>query len=145
MLPAFLDETRHVRDTHWRCAETPADLLDRRVEITGPVSRKMVINALNSGARVFMADFEDATSPTWTNVMDVRAPRQRRVTHSCRARSTSTTLCDAASNSPLATANSTASWPTPPFSWCAYSSVYFLITDVGAPTWTSHGREPLVD
>ena len=51
-------------------AAPPADLLDRRVEITGPVERKMMINALNSGARVFMADFEDANSPTWTNVIE---------------------------------------------------------------------------
>src|SRR3982750_4385136 len=53
----------------WRVAETPADLVDRRVEITGPVDRKMMINALNSGAQVFMADFEDACSPTWENVV----------------------------------------------------------------------------
>jgi malate synthase len=58
------------RDGDWRVAEAPADLRDRRVEITGPVDRKMVINALNSGARVFMADFEDASSPTWSNVVD---------------------------------------------------------------------------
>jgi malate synthase len=66
----FLPETRSVREGAWRVAETPRDLLDRRVEITGPVDRKMVINALNSGARVFMADFEDANSPTWSNVVD---------------------------------------------------------------------------
>jgi malate synthase len=67
-LPDFLEETRFVReDRAWRVAEAPPDLLDRRCEITGPVDRKMVINALNSGARVFMADFEDANSPTWTN------------------------------------------------------------------------------
>jgi malate synthase len=58
------------RPGDWAVAETPPDLLDRRVEITGPVDRKMVINALNSGARVFMADFEDASSPTWSNVVD---------------------------------------------------------------------------
>jgi malate synthase len=58
------------REGDWRVAEPPADLRDRRVEITGPVDRKMVINALNSGARVFMADFEDANSPTWSNVVD---------------------------------------------------------------------------
>jgi malate synthase len=58
------------RPGEWRVAETPQDLLDRRVEITGPVERKMVINALNSGARVFMADFEDANSPTWSNVVE---------------------------------------------------------------------------
>lgn len=66
----FLPETRAVREGDWKVAELPADLLDRRVEITGPVDRKMVINALNSGANVFMADFEDATSPTWQNVIE---------------------------------------------------------------------------
>ena len=64
-LPDFLPETAHVRAGDWRIAGTPNDLQDRRVEITGPVDRKMVINALNSGARVFMADFEDAHAPTW--------------------------------------------------------------------------------
>jgi len=68
-LPAFRDDTRHVRESEWRVAPAPADLLDRRCEITGPVERKMMINALNSGARVFMADFEDANSPTWENVV----------------------------------------------------------------------------
>ena len=66
----FLPETEHVREGDWRVAPVPPDLRDRRVEITGPVDRKMVINALNSGARGFMADFEDATSPTWDNVVD---------------------------------------------------------------------------
>jgi malate synthase len=67
-LPDFLPETAPVReDPDWRVAEVPADLRDRRVEITGPVERKMMINALNSGANVFMADFEDANSPTWEN------------------------------------------------------------------------------
>ncbi len=65
----FLAETKHVREGQWTCAPLPADLRDRRVEITGPVDRKMVINALNSGAKVFMADFEDATSPTWDNLV----------------------------------------------------------------------------
>ncbi|HEV2903139.1 MAG TPA: malate synthase A [Gaiellaceae bacterium] len=65
--PDFLEETREIRESEWQVAPTPADLQDRRVEITGPVDRKMVINALNSGARVFMADFEDANSPTWAN------------------------------------------------------------------------------
>lgn len=64
-LPDFLPETKHIRDSEWTVAPTPADLQDRRVEITGPVDRKMVINALNSGAKVFMADFEDSSSPTW--------------------------------------------------------------------------------
>jgi malate synthase len=67
--PDFLAETRDVRDADWRVAPPPADLQDRRVEITGPVDRKMMINALNSGASMFMADFEDATSPTWENVV----------------------------------------------------------------------------
>jgi malate synthase len=69
-LPDFLPETRELRESDWRIAPVPADLQDRRCEITGPVDRKMVINALNSGARCFMADFEDANSPTWTNCVD---------------------------------------------------------------------------
>ena len=63
--PAFRPESKAVRDAEWTIAGTPADLADRRVEITGPVDRKMIINALNSGASCFMADFEDAASPTW--------------------------------------------------------------------------------
>ena len=70
MMPDFLPETREVREQGWTAAPIPADLQDRRVEITGPVDRKMIINALNSGASVFMADFEDANSPTWTNNLD---------------------------------------------------------------------------
>jgi malate synthase len=66
-LPDFLSETREIREREWQVAPAPEELQDRRVEITGPVDRKMVINALNSGARVFMADFEDANSPTWQN------------------------------------------------------------------------------
>jgi malate synthase len=70
-LPEFLTDTRAIRgDLSWRVASPPPDLNDRRVEITGPVDRKMVINALNSGARVFMADFEDANSPTWSNCLE---------------------------------------------------------------------------
>jgi len=69
-LPAFPEETGPVREADWRVAAAPADLQDRRVEITGPAGdRKMVVNALNSGARVYMADFEDANSPTWENVV----------------------------------------------------------------------------
>jgi malate synthase len=68
--PGFLDETLSVREGDWRVAPPPPDLLDRRVEITGPVDRKMMINALNSGARIFMADVEDSCSPTWGNVVD---------------------------------------------------------------------------
>jgi malate synthase len=67
--PDFLPETRSVREGDWKIAPVPADLEDRRVEITGPVDRKMIINALNSGANVFMADFEDSNSPTWDNVV----------------------------------------------------------------------------
>ncbi|HTX25205.1 MAG TPA: malate synthase A [Steroidobacteraceae bacterium] len=69
-LPDFLRETAEVRQSNWRIGAIPGDLLDRRVEITGPVDRKMVINALNSGAKVFMADFEDAHSPTWHNTLE---------------------------------------------------------------------------
>jgi malate synthase len=68
--PGFRDDTAHLRAGDWRVAPAPADLEDRRVEITGPVERKMMINALNSGASVFMADFEDALSPTWENVLE---------------------------------------------------------------------------
>jgi malate synthase len=66
---AFLPETKNVRDAEWIVAPVPDDLFDRRVEITGPVDRKMVINALGSGANCYMADFEDSTSPTWENVV----------------------------------------------------------------------------
>jgi len=69
-LPDFLPETKAIRESNWKVAPIPHDLMDRRVEITGPVDRKMIINALNSGAQVFMADFEDSNSPTWSNVMD---------------------------------------------------------------------------
>ena len=69
-LPDFLPETREIREGDWQIGGIPADLLDRRVEITGPTDRKMVINALNSGAKVFMADFEDATAPTWANLVE---------------------------------------------------------------------------
>ncbi|MEJ5232377.1 MAG: malate synthase A [Geminicoccaceae bacterium] len=68
-LPDFLPETAHIRAADWKVWPAPADLQDRRVEITGPVDRKMVINALNSGASCFMADFEDATTPTWANLI----------------------------------------------------------------------------
>ena len=69
-LPDFLSETQEIRDADWKVASIPADILDRRVEITGPASRKMIINALNSGACVFMADFEDSLSPTWNNIVE---------------------------------------------------------------------------
>src|SRR6188472_2992032 len=68
-LPDFPPETRGIRESDWTVAPIPADLLDRRVEITGPTNAKMVINALNSGAKVFMADFEDATSPVWDELI----------------------------------------------------------------------------
>ena len=68
--PDFLAETAAIREGDWTVAPLPADLLDRRVEITGPVDRKMIINALNSGAKVFMADFEDSTTPTWENLLE---------------------------------------------------------------------------
>ena len=66
--PDFLNETKEIRDSEWKVREIPEDLLDRRVEITGPVDRKMIINALNADVKVFMADFEDSLSPTWVNV-----------------------------------------------------------------------------
>jgi malate synthase len=69
-LPDFRDDTRGIRDAEWTVGPAPADLQDRRVEITGPTNAKMVINALNSGARVFMADFEDATSPMWDELVE---------------------------------------------------------------------------
>ena len=69
-MPDFLPETAHIRAAEWKVAPIPHDLLDRRVEITGPVDRKMIINALNSGANVFMADFEDSNSPTWQNNLE---------------------------------------------------------------------------
>ena len=71
--PNFLPETAAVRESDWTVSPLPRDLLDRRVEITGPVDRKMIINALNSGASVFMADFEDSNSPTWENVVEGQA------------------------------------------------------------------------
>src|SRR5258708_6964561 len=68
--PGFAAETRNVREGRWQVLPVPEDLQDRRVEITGPVERKMIINALNSGASCFMADFEDSHSPTWSNTLD---------------------------------------------------------------------------
>ena len=70
VLPDFLPETQAIRDGDWRVAEIPEAIRDRRVEITGPVDRKMIINALNSGAKVFMADFEDSSSPTFAAMLD---------------------------------------------------------------------------
>jgi malate synthase len=68
--PNFLKDTKKIREAEWSVAPLPKDILDRRVEITGPVDRKMIINALNSGAKVFMADFEDSNTPTWSNLID---------------------------------------------------------------------------
>lgn len=68
--PDFLPQSKYIRESEWKVAPIPSDLEDRRVEITGPVDRKMIINALNSGAKCFMADLEDSTAPTWSNVMD---------------------------------------------------------------------------
>ena len=72
-VPGFEAETEEIRERDWRVAPIPEDLRDRRVEITGPVGRKMVINALNSDARVFMADFEDSSTPTWENMLEGQA------------------------------------------------------------------------
>ena len=84
-LPAFLDETRSIRESAWTVAPIPDDLKDRRVEITGPVDAKMIINALNSGANVFMADFEDSNAPTWGNQIGgqehLHAAVRRTLTH----------------------------------------------------------------
>ena len=71
--PDFLPETKTIREGDWKVAAVPADLQDRRVEITGPVDRKMIVNALNSGAKVFMADFEDASSPVFANMIEGQA------------------------------------------------------------------------
>jgi malate synthase len=84
-LPDFLPETRHVREGDWRIGAVPRDLQDRRVEITGPTDRKMVINALNSGANVFMADLEDSNAPTWENMVEgqinLRDAVRRKITY----------------------------------------------------------------
>jgi malate synthase len=87
--PNFLAETKAIRDAEWTVAPLPADIMDRRVEITGPVDRKMIINALNSGAKVFMADFEDSNTPLWSNLLDgqinLRDAIRRTITYSDRA------------------------------------------------------------
>ena len=77
-LPDFRTDTRSIRDGDWTVGPIPADLIDRRVEITGPTNAKMVINALNSGARVFMADFEDATAPLWDELVQGQVNLRRR-------------------------------------------------------------------
>ncbi len=84
--PDFLSETRAIRESAWTVAPLPQDILDRRVEITGPVDRKMIINALNSGAKIFMADFEDSSTPLWTNLIEghinLRDAIRRTITYS---------------------------------------------------------------
>ncbi|HEV8113930.1 MAG TPA: malate synthase A [Planctomycetota bacterium] len=82
--PVFADETRELRQADWKIAEAPHDLRDRRVEITGPVDRKMIINALNSGANVFMADFEDSNAPTFANLVEGQANLQDAVRRTIR-------------------------------------------------------------
>jgi malate synthase len=77
-IPCFEKDTNDIRESEWVANEIPHDLQDRRVEITGPVNRKMVINALNSGAKTFMADFEDSNSPTWENTMQGQLKFKRR-------------------------------------------------------------------
>ena len=72
-VPGFLEETADIRSGSWKISDIPKDLEDRRVEITGPPDRKMIINALNSGANIYMADFEDSNSPTWKNCVDGQA------------------------------------------------------------------------
>jgi len=79
-VPDFREDTREIRESEWKVADLPANLLDRRVEITGPVEPKMVINALNSGAKVYMADFEDSTSPTWENLLTGQRALRKAVT-----------------------------------------------------------------
>ena len=69
-LPSFNPETKDIRESSWKVRDIPKELLDRRLEITGPVDRKMMINALNSNVSVFMADFEDSLSPTWENIQN---------------------------------------------------------------------------
>jgi malate synthase len=80
-LPNFLPETKSIREGDWQVASAPADLDDRRVEITGPTDAKMLINALNSGAKVFMADLEDSLSPTWENVLQGQINLQEAIRH----------------------------------------------------------------
>ena len=79
MKPEFLTETKGIRGGDWKVAPAPTDLNDRRVEITGPTDRKMMINALNSGAKVFMADLEDSLSPSWNNVIEGQLNLQRAI------------------------------------------------------------------
>lgn len=97
-LPGFCPTTEAIREGEWKCPPPPAAIADRRVEITGPVERKMVINALNSGAKMFMADFEDSLAPVWTNVIDghinLRDAVNRTIRFEDKARNKSYTLND---------------------------------------------------
>ncbi len=105
-LPGFLPETKKVRSGQWQIKGIPADLQDRRVEITGPVDRKMVINALNAGAKCFMADFEDSQAPTWDGLIQGQL--------NLRA-----TPCAAPSRSPRRKARATSSTRRLRHCWCA--------------------------
>src|SRR3712207_7854285 len=80
-MPDFLPETREIREGDWKIAPIPDDLQDRRVELTGPPDRKMTINALNSGAKCWMADFEDANCPTWHNMLEDRKSTRLNSSH----------------------------------------------------------------
>ena len=82
--PDFLSATRSIRESEWTIAPIPAELADRRVEITGPAEAKMIINALNSGANVFMADFEDSLTPTWPNLINGQLALRDAVNRSIR-------------------------------------------------------------
>ena len=89
-MPDFLTETREIREADWKVCLVPHDLADRRVEITGPTERKMIINALNSGAKVFMADCEDSQTPAWDNVIqghvNLRDAASRKIEHEVNAK-----------------------------------------------------------
>ena len=92
-LPSFDPATKAIREGDWTCSPPPAAIADRRVEITGPVERKMIINALNCGAKMFMADFEDSLAPTWDNIMhghiNLRDAVNRTITYEDKARNKS--------------------------------------------------------
>src|SRR6266581_9493363 len=99
----FLPETAHIRDGDWRVAGAPADLRDRRVEITGPTERKMMINALNSGAKVWLADLEDANTPHWRNVVDGQVNLLDAIRGSASFTNPDGRVYDLRTNAPLAT------------------------------------------
>ncbi len=129
-LPDFLSETRAIRDADWTCASVPADIQNRRVEITGPVDRKMIINALNSGANVFMADFEDANTPRWDNNIqghiNLRDAIRRRIDYvspeSTTRRNSSRAAADLTSTCPSSRAISRRDCGTTSSSWRRTSS-----------------------